>query len=193
MPWLYSSAIFVTAIDTRPLAPDPAVVVAQDTGHFAIGLDVLTRLTKGSVWLCTGPDWRITLPGIDRVRRATFIGPHPAGLPGTHMHFLDQTDYNQYSLPLEDVADQANYMTEELEGMLALIYNDECVGIQLPTCVELTIVECEPGVKGNSATSRTKPARLETGLEVQVPEYISQGTKIKVDTRSGEYSERVKA
>jgi elongation factor P len=108
----------------------------------------------------------------------------------THMHFLDQTDYNQYSLLLEDVAEQAGYITEELEGMLALIYNDECVGVQLPTSVELTIVECEPGVKGNSATSRTKPAKLETGLEVQVPEYIAQGTRIKVDTRSGQYISR---
>jgi Na+-transporting NADH:ubiquinone oxidoreductase subunit A len=82
-------SIFVTAIDTRPLAPDPAVVVERDTEHFAIGLDVLTRLTEGTVWLCTGPDWEITLPGIDRVRRVAFTGPHPAGLPGTHMHFLD--------------------------------------------------------------------------------------------------------
>lgn len=82
-------AIFVSAIDTRPLAPDPAVVVARDVEHFALGLSVLTRLTTGSVWLCTGPDWPITLPGIDRVRRVTFSGPHPAGLPGTHMHFLE--------------------------------------------------------------------------------------------------------
>ena len=79
---------------------------------------------------------------------------------------------------------------EELEGMLVLIYNDECVGIQVPTTVVLTIVECDPAVRGNSATARTKAAKLETGLEVQVPEYISQGTKIKVDTRSGEYLSR---
>jgi Na+-transporting NADH:ubiquinone oxidoreductase subunit A len=82
-------AIFVTAIDTRPLAPDPAIVVARDVEHFALGLDVLTRLTEGSVWLCTAPNWTITLPGMDRVRRVAFEGPHPAGLPGTHMHFLE--------------------------------------------------------------------------------------------------------
>jgi elongation factor P len=109
---------------------------------------------------------------------------------GSHMHFLDQTDYNQYSLPLEDLEQQRKYITEDLTGMLALIYNDECVGIQLPTTVELTIVECEPAVKGNSATARTKAAKLQTGLEVQVPEYISQGTKIKVDTRTGDYLSR---
>jgi elongation factor P len=106
------------------------------------------------------------------------------------VHFLDQTDYNQYSLPLEDVSDEMPYLTEDLEGVLALIYNEECIGIQLPTSVELTVTECDPGVKGNSATSRSKPATLETGLIVQVPEYLSQGERIKVDTRTGDYLSR---
>jgi elongation factor P len=108
----------------------------------------------------------------------------------THMHFLDQSDYNQWSLTLEDLVDAGNYITEQLEGMLAMIYNDECVGIQLPTAVELVITQCDPGVRGNSATSRTKPATLETGLVVHVPEYISQGEKVKVDTRTGDYLSR---
>ena len=56
-----------------------------------------------------------------------------------------------------------------------MIYNDECVGLQLPMTVELKVVECDPGVRGNSATSRTKPAKLETGLIVQVPEYLVPG------------------
>ena len=81
-------SIFVTAIDTRPLAPDPKVVIARDAEHFALGLQVLTRLTEGRVWLCTAPDWSITLPGIERVTRVSFTGPHPAGLPGTHIHML---------------------------------------------------------------------------------------------------------
>lgn len=108
----------------------------------------------------------------------------------THLHVLDQEDYNQYSLPLEDVQQEICYVTSELEGMLALIYNDECVGLQLPTSVELNIVECDPGTRGNSATGRTKPAKLETGLVVQVPEYLKQGERIKVDTRTGEFLSR---
>jgi elongation factor P len=108
----------------------------------------------------------------------------------THMHLLDQSDYNQYSVALEDIAEQRGYMTEDLEGMLALIYNDECVGVQLPTAVELTVTQCDPGVKGNSATGRTKPAILETGLQIQVPEYLSQGERVKVDTRNGQYLSR---
>lgn len=106
------------------------------------------------------------------------------------MHVLDQTDYNQYSVALEDIEDERLYITESLEGLLALIYNDECVGLQLPTTVELVVTECDPGVKGDSATKRNKPATLETGLVVQVPEYLAQGETIKVDTRTGTYISR---
>jgi elongation factor P len=108
----------------------------------------------------------------------------------THIHLLDQLDYNQYSLELEDLQEQSQYVVEDLEGILALIYNNECVGIQLPTAVELTITQCDPGIKGNSATGRTKPATLETGLVVQVPEYLAQGERVKIDTRSGEFLSR---
>ena len=108
----------------------------------------------------------------------------------THMHFLDQEDYNQYSLTLAEVEQEAKFLTEDLEGMLALVYNEQCVGIQLPTAVELTITRCDPGVKGNSATGRTKPATLQTGLVVQVPEYMSEGDRVKVDTRNGQYLSR---
>ena len=64
------------------------------------------------------------------------------------------------------------------------------MGVQLPVAVELKVVECDPGIKGASATARTKPATLETGLVVQVPEYLSQGERIKVDTRNGAYLSR---
>jgi elongation factor P len=108
----------------------------------------------------------------------------------THLHFLDQADFNQYSLPREDLEDEAKYLTEELEGVQALFYNEQCVAIQLPLTVELRVVQCDPGVRGNSATSRTKPATLETGYVVQVPEYLEEGEVIKVDTRTGEYLSR---
>jgi elongation factor P len=91
---------------------------------------------------------------------------------------------------MEEIAGEAPYLTESLEGVQAMIYNDECVGLQLPTSVELRVVECDPGVKGNSATSRNKPAKLETGLIVQVPEYLTQGELIKVDTRTGDFLSR---
>jgi elongation factor P len=105
-------------------------------------------------------------------------------------HFLDGGDYNQYAVPRGDVENELQYITEDLQGMLALIYNGQCVGVQLPTAVDLKIAQCDPAVKGNSATSRTKPATLETGLIVQVPEYLKEGETIRVDTRDGTFLAR---
>jgi Na+-transporting NADH:ubiquinone oxidoreductase subunit A len=82
------SAIFVTAIETRPLAADPQVILAAEEEAFADGLSILTKLSRGDLFLCTAEDWAIELPEIPGVRRVEFAGPHPAGLPGTHMHFL---------------------------------------------------------------------------------------------------------
>ena len=106
------------------------------------------------------------------------------------LHLLDGSDYNQYSLPLEEVELEQPYITENLEGMLALLYNGECVGVQIPTTIELEITETDPAVKGDSATKRTKPATLQTGLIVQVPEYLKTGERIKVDSRTAQYISR---
>ncbi len=101
--------------------------------------------------------------------------------------FMDKENYEQYTIKKEDVAEEMPYITAELDGVKALIYNDQCVGIQVPTAVTLKVVQCDPGVKGNSATSRSKPAKVETGLEVQVPEYLEEGESIRVDTRTAEF------
>jgi elongation factor P len=134
----------------------------------------------------------ITLKGSDVLDAADFGRREVKLMYGdaTHVHLLDQGDYNQYSLPREELDRELGFLTTELEGVLALIYNGECVGLQLPAAVELAITECDPGTRGNSATGRTKPATLETGLIVQVPEYLKQGERIKVDTRSGEFLSR---
>jgi elongation factor P len=102
-------------------------------------------------------------------------------------HFMDSADYNQFSLSADDVADQVPYMTENMEGVEALVVDDEVIGIELPDTVELAIVETAPGVRGNSATGRTKPATLATGHVIQVPEHLDQGVVVRVDTRTGEY------
>ena len=73
-----------------------------------------------------------------------------------------------------------------------MIYEERCAAIELPAAVELKVTQCDPGVKGNSATSRNKPATVETGLVVMVPEYLEQGEIIKIDARSGEFLGRVK-
>ena len=82
-------SIFVTAIDTQPLAADPRVVIRENRQAFNTGLLVLSRLTEGRVFLCTGTGWDIEQPGVERLQTVEFKGPHPAGLPGTHIHFLD--------------------------------------------------------------------------------------------------------
>jgi len=102
-------------------------------------------------------------------------------------HFMDSSDFNQFSLPAEDLEDQAPYMTENMEGVEALMVNDEPIAIEIPDTVDLPIVETAPGVRGNSATGRTKPATLSTGAVIQVPEHLEQGVRVRVDTRTGEY------
>jgi elongation factor P len=134
----------------------------------------------------------ITLRGGDSLPEADFQ-KHPVKFmyaDPAEVHLLDEATYEQYSLPRGDLSEELHYLTESLEGVQALIYNDQCVGVQLPVTVELNVVQCDPGIKGASATARTKPATLETGLIVQVPEYLSQGERIKVDTRTGEYLSR---
>lgn len=106
------------------------------------------------------------------------------------MHFMDDENYEQYAVPKDDLTEESKYISEELTGLQALIYNEQCIGIQLPLTVELKVTQCDPGIKGASATARTKPATLETGLVVQVPEYLAEGEVIKVDTRNGEYLSR---
>ena len=135
----------------------------------------------------------ITLRGGDSLDEADFVRRGVKFLysdPSVY-YFMDEASYEQYEVAIEDVEEERLYLTEATEGILALIYNDQCIGIQIPACVELTITQCDPGIKGASATARTKPATLETGLIVQVPEYLSDGERIKVDTRTGEYLSRV--
>jgi elongation factor P len=102
-------------------------------------------------------------------------------------HFMDAADYNQFSIPADDLKDLAPYMTENMEGVESLVVDDEVIAIELPDTVELLITETAPGVRGNSATGRTKPATLATGHVIQVPEHLEPGVTARVDTRTGEY------
>lgn len=134
----------------------------------------------------------VTLKGTEGLEEANFE-KRPVTFMYTDAsaaHFLDSHDYNEYVIAKDQIGDEINYLKEGLEGIFALIYEGECVGIQLPVAVELKIVQCDPYVKGASATGRTKPAVLETGLVIQVPEYMSEGELVKVDTRTGEFLSR---
>jgi elongation factor P len=104
--------------------------------------------------------------------------------------FMDTESYEQYILSESAIEDELLYISDGLSGIYALIADDNILGIELPTTVELEITECSPGIKGASASARTKPATLGTGLVVQVPEYLAPGERIKVNTDSGEYISR---
>jgi len=105
-------------------------------------------------------------------------------------HFMDVQTYDQLALATAQLGDDALYLKEGVQVEL-LMYGDEPVAVELPTSVELRVTETEPGFKGDTATGGNKPAILETGMKILVPLFISTGDVIKVDTRTGEYIERV--
>jgi elongation factor P len=102
-------------------------------------------------------------------------------------HFMDSADFNQFSLKPEDLEDFAPFMTENMEGVEAMLVDEQVIGIEIPDTVELDIVDTAPGVRGNSATGRTKPATLSTGHVIQVPEHLDSNVKVRVSTETGEY------
>jgi len=109
---------------------------------------------------------------------------------GDNYIFMNMEDYSQYTLNEEDIAEQKGFITEGLEDIVALIMDDSILGIELPASVDLEITETAPGIKGSSATARTKTALLPTGMEVQVPEYLETGEIIKINTSTGKYMSR---
>jgi len=103
--------------------------------------------------------------------------------------FMDNETYDQLHVPTANVGDAVNYLKEGDSAVLPM-YNGEIIGVDLPASVELTITETEPGIQGDRVSGARKPATLETGLVVQVPLFVENGEKIKVDTRTGEYLSR---
>ena len=103
---------------------------------------------------------------------------------------MNLEDYSQYELKLADLEGQADYLQEGLEGITALLMDESILGIELPQSVTLAITDTTPGVRGATATGRTKPATLATGLEIQVPEYLETGEQVKVNTSNGKFISR---
>ena len=104
--------------------------------------------------------------------------------------FMDTESYEQYTLTDDSIKDELPFLSEGLEGVTALVTDGQVLGIELPTTVTLEITECPPAMKAASSSARTKPATLTTGLIIQVPEYLSIGDKIKINTESREFSSR---
>jgi elongation factor P len=109
---------------------------------------------------------------------------------GDEYVFTDTSDYSELSIKADDIEEERPYLREEMEGIKALLSEGQVLGIELPPAVDLKVVECDPSMRGASVTARTKPAKLETGLTVQVPEYLSAGETVRVDTRTGRFLSR---
>jgi len=108
---------------------------------------------------------------------------------GDDYYFMNTESYEQTHLKRDTLGDAVEYLTPNLQIKVEF-YDNKPVGIELPQTVELTVVETEPGLKSATASSVTKPAKLETGLVVQVPPFINEGEKIRVDTAEGAYLSR---
>ena len=105
--------------------------------------------------------------------------------------FMDSDTYEQHHVPAAVVGDAANYLTEGFSPVVSM-YEGNAIGVELPAAVVLKVARSDPGVKGDRASGAMKPATLETGLTVQVPLFVEEGDRVKVDTRTGQYLTREK-
>lgn len=109
---------------------------------------------------------------------------------GSGFVFMDKDTYDQVTISAETVGDAADYMLENQDAVVAM-HEGNPIYVELPASVILEITYTEPGLQGDRSTGGTKPATLETGLQIQVPLFVDSGTKVKVDTRTGDYLGRV--
>jgi elongation factor P len=107
-------------------------------------------------------------------------------------HFMDSQNYEQLSLTTEQLGESKKFLKENMEAVV-MFYKGRPIGVTLPNFVELYVSETDPGGRGDTATGGTKPATLETGAVIKVPFHINTGDLLKIDTRSGEYIERIRA
>ena len=108
---------------------------------------------------------------------------------GDLYYFMDEENFEQFPLSSTQIGDAVNYLKEGMSLQMSS-YKGELVGVELPITVELEVTETEPGFKGDTATAGTKPAKVETGITIQVPLFVDKGDIIKIDTRNGSYLER---
>lgn len=111
-------------------------------------------------------------------------------LDGDDCVFMDNEDFTQYLLKRADIEDEMLFFNDSTQGLMVMLVEDQVVSLVLPPVVELEVVETAPAMKAASASARSKPATLNTGLVVQVPEYIQQGERVRINTEERKFSSR---
>lgn len=176
------------------------VVEINGAPHIVKTIDVKTPSSRGATTLYkirfnnvkTGQKLDESLKGDDFFKDVDLVRAKVqfSYIDGENYVFMNSEDYSQYALSQEALDDQIDFLTEGLEGIVALLVDDEILGIELPAAVVLEVIETPPAIKGATASSRTKTARLSTGAEIQVPEYLETGELIKVNTETGKFMSR---
>ena len=143
--------------------------------------------------MISGSQWDKTWRSGDKLEKADLEERKVQYLytDGEEYHFMNNETYDQFALTAEAVGDAVNFIYENLDVDM-LFFDGNPIDLTLPNFVELQVVESDPGIKGDTASNTSKPATLSTGYVIQVPLFINEGEWIKVDTRTGDYSERVK-
>ncbi|MEM6692995.1 MAG: Na(+)-translocating NADH-quinone reductase subunit A, partial [Planctomycetota bacterium] len=174
LPGTEPHSLFVTAIDTNPLAADPELIIESEKENFVNGLTVLSKLTLGKTFVCTGEDSRVPGENIPNVSFAQFAGPHPAGLVGTHIHFLDPVSENKivWHINYQDVIAVGQLFTTgklNTERVISLagprVDNPRLVRTRLGACID-EIVEGN----ANLDNARVISGSVLTGRKIEAPE-----------------------
>jgi elongation factor P len=111
---------------------------------------------------------------------------------GEHYNFMDNKNYEQTFLTMEQMGDAKNFIKDNTTTHI-MFFNGKAIGVTLPNAMDLKVVKCDPGARGDTVSGATKPAELETGFSVSVPLFVNEGDVLRIDTRTGEYLTRVGA
>ncbi len=111
---------------------------------------------------------------------------------GNNYVFMDDDTYEQVLVGADALGDSVKYLQEDMQ-VKVLFHNDRAIGVTLPNFIETVILETEPGARGDTATNVLKPAKVEGGLEIAVPLFVKEGDRVRIDTRTGDYADRVKS
>jgi len=176
------------------------VVEINDEAYMVKHIDVKAPSARGAVTLYkvrfssikTKQKYEATYKGNDMLNEVLLLRRSVQYLyPDGEFHvFMDSQEYSQYMIAEDAIEDELVWLTDGMEGLVGLIIDENMVAIEIPNALVFEISETAPGIKGASATARTKPATLSNGIEIQIPEYLEAGEMVKVNTETRKFMSR---